>query len=725
MDNPIISMFSSVKTTTGESIELYEFLDGIRKGRWQDLVLAIRATNDDDKKAQLKKKLPAVTVSGYFDKRAAKDIRHHSGFIAMDIDNVTNPEEVKDVLRTDAYCYSAFTSVSGKGVCAIFRIDGSRHEDAFRGLDEYLYSNYGLICDKHCVDVSRLRIVSFDPYMHINENARIFKKYPPKPRARKQPPKVVFVDSDFARIVNELYSRGINICEEYGEWLRVCYAIVSEYGDSNEGRTYFDLLSRLSSKYNENDCMRQYDVCLRHHSDQKQKVSTINYIYWQAKNNGIDIYSERTKEIIRAASAQHKNGISAVDIAIGLKKHQDIPEAESMPIIEQVVNNGVEYQSENIIDDIWSFLQQYNLRKNLVTRNVEINGKPIDDSDINTIFIDCKALYDKATKDLVCSIIFSNKVEQYNPIREYFEANHVVDTSYPNLTRLLDSVVTDTPNYRKWITKWLVSIVASSYGTYSPLVLVFSGRKQGTGKTHFFRYLLPKQLRYLFAESKMDNGKDDEILMTKKLIILDDEYGGKSKREEKKLKEITAKEFINVREPYGRVSVDLRRLAVFCGTTNEDQILSDFTGNRRVMPINVLDIDHKSYNDCDKVQLWYELYHLYKSGYDFTVLRDEIKELNESTEAFTMSTPEEDLVAAKLRPGTTGIGEWMNITQIINYLTYDNNQRLSNTRVGMVLTKSGYEKKRMWMNGNTVTAFFVDKISNDRDVPPAPESYPF
>ena len=130
------------------------------------------------------------------------------------------------------------------------------------------------------------------------------------------------------------------------------------------------------------------------------------------------------------------------------------------------------------------------LRKNLITRNVEINGKPIDDSDINTIFIDCKSLYDKATKDLVCSIIFSNKVEQYNPIREYFEANHVVDTSYPNLTRLLDSVVTDTPNHRKWITKWLVSIVASSYGTYSPLVLVFSGRKQGTGKTHFFRYLV-------------------------------------------------------------------------------------------------------------------------------------------------------------------------------------------------------------------------------------------
>ena len=146
-----------------------------------------------------------------------------------------------------------------------------------------IYSNYGTDMTSIALTYPGFRIVSFDPYMHINENARIFKKYPPKPRSRKQPPKVVFVDSDFARIVNELYSRGINICEEYGEWLRVCYAIVSEYGDSNEGRTYFDMLSRLSSKYNEKDCMRQYDVCLRHHSDQKQKVSTINYIYWQGE----------------------------------------------------------------------------------------------------------------------------------------------------------------------------------------------------------------------------------------------------------------------------------------------------------------------------------------------------------------------------------------------------------------------------------------------------------
>ena len=113
--------------------------------------------------------------------------------------------------------------------------------------------------------------------------------------------------------------------------------------------------------------------------------------------------------------------------------------------------------------------------------------------------------------------------------------------NWPNVRKLMSSVITNQEHAEYFILTWLLSVVASAYGNKSELVLVFCGEKQGTGKTHWFRYLLPKKIRYLYAESKMDAGKDDEILMTKKIIILDDEYGGKSKREEKRLKEITSK----------------------------------------------------------------------------------------------------------------------------------------------------------------------------------------
>src|SRR5690606_8591490 len=119
--------------------------------------------------------------------------------------------------------------------------------------------------------------------------------------------------------------------------------------------------------------------------------------------------------------------------------------------------------------------------------------------------------------------------------------------------------------------------------------------KQGTGKTEFFRRLLPPELRQYYAESKLDAGKDDAILMTQKLIIMDDEMGGKSKKESKHLKELTSKQVFTLREPYGRMNVDLQRLAVLCGTTNDLEILNDLH-NRRQIPIEVYGIDHEAYN---------------------------------------------------------------------------------------------------------------------------------
>jgi hypothetical protein len=714
MDKILISHYANTYSKTAKDTPFTDFIAGIRDGQWQDHVLLVRTAKTEEEKKKLKIKSPLFRVSGSFSGQKDSDLRKHSGFIAIDLDGIENPNTVKKQIANDPYVYSAFISISGKGLCLLFRIDGSRHADAFDGLSKYLYETYQLISDPSCRNVSRARYISYDPHLLINEDAQVFKKYPPKPKTKKQPPKVVFVNTDFDQIVKSIYDRGLNICEDYGDWLRVCYAIVSEYGDSQTGRDHFDTLSRHSSKYNQKDCEKQYSACLKNHNSNRQKQSTINYIYWLAKQNGIETYSVETKDVIRAAASQHKNGVSKSDIAKGLQKFNQIAPEFSEPIIDQVIAHDIEHDSENIIEDIIHFLQPYELKKNLVTRNVELNGKAIDDTEINTLFIDCKSMFDKATKDLVCSVIFSNKIEQYNPLKSFFESvpkrNH---NNTPNLDKLVNCIKTDTENHGKWITKWLVSCVASAYGNYSPLVLVLSGERQGTGKTHFFRYLLPKELRYFFGESKMDNGKDDEILMTKKLIILDDEYGGKSKREEKKLKEITAKEFINVREPYGRVSVDLRRLAVFAGTSNDTQIISDPTGNRRILPIHVLDIDQEMYNDCDKTELWHELYALYQSGYDYTILREDIKQLNESTDMFNASTPEEELLSVKLKPASSEFaGEWMTVTEIIKHLTIDTKYVFSNVRMGLILNKFGYNKKRMKKNGSVITAYHVEKISD-------------
>lgn len=715
----LISAYNNVTDKTDKDTGLDDFLTGIKGGKWQDRVLHVRTLQDHKERATAKQKCPLVRVSGSFSGQSDKDLRRHSGFIAIDLDSIENPNSVKELLANDRYVYAAFISISGTGLCLLFRIDGTRHLDSFEGISAYLYESYQLITDQTGKNVSRARFVSYDPYMVLNTDALLFKKYLTKKKAvpRNQ---IAFVKSDFEEIVTQLYNRGVNICEDYSEWVSCAYALISEFGEL--GLPYFHTLSSLSGKYAESDCDKQYENCLRNHrTGTKLKTATIGSIYFYAKQAGISIYSATTKQIIRATTQQVKAGGSVQSVSEYLEKFEALPSTHTIPVIEQVISKGVTYESENIIEDIVTYLVPYKLRKNVITRNVEMNGRQIDDSDINSIYIDLRSLNDKITKDLVCSVIFSNRIEQFNPIREFLsESTYDLSEGTPNLDMLLDGITTTTPNYKTWVTKWLVSLIASADGNYSPLTLVFAGEKQGTGKTHWFRYLLPKRIRFLYAESDMDAGKDDEILMTKKWIILDDEYGGKSKREYTKQKKVTSKEWVNVREPYGRVYVDLRRLSMFAGTSNDLQIIFDPTGNRRVLVVHITEeLDRTLYNHCDKTWLFHELNALYKSGYDYTVLRSEIKQLNDNTEEFKQSSHEEELVSTKLTHGSVQSGEWLTITEIIQYLISDTKiTSMSNTKIGMILTNLNFVREKKWNAEvrNSSVKFFIRKISRTGDL---------
>ncbi|MBK7345809.1 MAG: hypothetical protein IPI98_02545 [Chitinophagaceae bacterium] len=168
---------------------------------------------------------------------------------------------------------------------------------------------------------------------------------------------------------------------------------------------------------------------------------------------------------------------------------------------------------------------------------------------------------------------------------------------------------------RKFVRKWIVSIISSMHKVHSPLLLALARFSKGTGKTEFFRRLL--QTSYLdITQSKLDKEKDDELLMCENIIIMDDELGGKSKSDAQKLKNITSKEYFYLRRPYGDHNERILRVAVLCGTSNYINVVNDTTGNRRILPIKVLDIDKDLFNGIDKRKLFNEAYQLYKSGFD-------------------------------------------------------------------------------------------------------------
>jgi hypothetical protein len=702
----LISSFRNIKDKSPQDMGLDDFISGVRTGIWQDAVLRIRTIADKKSRQTEKEKCPNVRISGSFTSYSDKDLRKHSGYIAIDLDDTTqSPEVVKEMVANDPYVSAAFTSISGNGVCLLFKIDPTRHLDSFEGLAAYLYESYGLIVDQSGKNVSRARYVSFDPHLIENPSASLFKKYLPKKKAAPVN-KVVFVQSDFDEIITQLYSKGVNLTETYHEWVSIAYSLISQYAEG--GLEYFHTLSSLSSKYDHGATGRQYSNCLKSHATGgRASIATIATIYHHAKQAGVDIYSTRTKEIIRATVSQSKAGVKAPEIANYLEKFQEISAAEALPIVTSIISNNVTQAEGNIIDDIQGYLGQYALQRNTITRNLETNNRLVDDTEINSIYCDLKSIDKEISKDLVLSVMYSNRTQSYNPILKWYSENKETARG-GQLDALCRSIITDTQHHEIFITKWLVSIIASIHGYHSPLALVLTGgiRK---GKTQFFRRLLPRALKQLYSEQKIRDDKDAFILMTKKLICMNDEWDGMSKAEDTFFKSLMDKDLFSIREPYGRISVDLKRLAVVCGTSNTKEIILDPDNNRRIIPVDVNSIDFALYNSVDKGALFLELWDMYLAGYDYEMSFDDIQKLLESSECHNIISSEAELLHANFtKPASTMFAKQLTNSEILAFLKKETGAVLSPKRLGAVLKNSGFEQARVKKNGQVQRIYYVE-----------------
>lgn len=234
-----ISIYDNIHQNKGnKTVPLDLFLTDVKEGRWQDQVLKVRTIQDHDTRQNEKKKLPYVTISGYFGKeRAAAQLSKHTGFIGMDIDNIGNElNGTKVLLSKDPYVYSIFMSVSGTGLCVIFKIDPEKHLEAFLGIADYLLKNYQIVVDPSGKDVSRARFVSYDPDLYINDDAPTFKKYLPKQKKRKIV-STIFVKSEFDNVVNEMVKNNVSCVDDYRDWLAIGFGLADHFGEG--GRSYF------------------------------------------------------------------------------------------------------------------------------------------------------------------------------------------------------------------------------------------------------------------------------------------------------------------------------------------------------------------------------------------------------------------------------------------------------------------------------------------------------
>ena len=263
----------------------------------------------------------------------------------------------------------------------------------------------------------------------------------------------------------------------------------------------------------------------------------------------------------------------------------------------------------------------YDLRKNVMRGVAEYRirtGHGFGFRDLttearNSITINALSQGIKCWDKDIMRYVNSNDIPLYYPMDDFLEHLPKWDGKdrVEALAKRIKTSYTDWP-YLFHI--WMRSMVAMWQGkgqlTGNALVPLLIGR-QGCGKTSFCRILLPWDLQEYYNDRiNFKNEHDLNLGLTSFALINLDEFDKITQRQQIVLKYLVSTSDLKYRPPYGTAYSSHRRYASFIGTTNEPMPLTDPTGNRRFICVNVEgDIDFKTPVDYEQLyaQLKYEV----------------------------------------------------------------------------------------------------------------------
>ena len=274
---------------------------------------------------------------------------------------------------------------------------------------------------------------------------------------------------------------------------------------------------------------------------------------------------------------------------------------------------------------------------------------PVDTRTLNSIALDAIGAgigcWDKDVK----RYIESGNVPAYHPLELYFKNLPQWDGK-DRITELARRV-SDKEIWIKGFHRWLLACTAqwTDFGrddrranSVAPILI---STRQGMGKSTFCRMLLPKPLQEYFTESfDLTNASSAENKLASYGLINLDEFDRLPATRMPQLKNLMQMESLRIRRAYRRNAEPLPRIASFIGTSNRTDLLTDLTGSRRFICVEV-----NKPIDCttpiDHNQLYAQLLHELAQGERCWFSKEEEAEIQESNKAFYRTTPAEELIS--------------------------------------------------------------------------------
>ena len=276
-----------------------------------------------------------------------------------------------------------------------------------------------------------------------------------------------------------------------------------------------------------------------------------------------------------------------------------IPEAKSDPTDKK--EKGMKGSKENIEKMMKYLNEKYDLRYNMVMKYTEYVPKDKE-------WIGFQAVEPRVQKSLTLEVqlaginvsikdvrnfLESNFIKNYNPVEEF------LFTCYDNwdgkdyIRALARTVPTNNPHWEDWFYTWFLAMVEQwhnrtgrQYGnSVAPLLI----SKQGYNKSTFCRRLIPPQLQWGYTDNLILSEKRQVLqAMSQCLLINLDEFNQISaKVQQGFLKNLIQLPNVKYKPPYGSHVQEFPRTASFIATSNMDDILTDPSGNRRFIGIEL------------------------------------------------------------------------------------------------------------------------------------------
>ena len=257
--------------------------------------------------------------------------------------------------------------------------------------------------------------------------------------------------------------------------------------------------------------------------------------------------------------------------------------------------------SDNIMSMIGFLCKKYDFRYNSVMKCTEYRPKekdywgyqPVDARVQKRMTLEVQLANIRVSIKDVRNYLESDLLSTYNPVENFLFKCEGKWDGKDHIRALARTVPTDNPYWEDWFYTWFLAMVDQwrtySHRKYGNSVAPLLISKQGYNKSTFCRSLVPPELQWGYNDNLVLSEKRQVLqAMCQSLVINLDEFNQISPQVQQGfLKNIIQLPSVKIKPPYGSHVQEFPRMASFIATSNMEDILSDPSGNRRFLGVEL------------------------------------------------------------------------------------------------------------------------------------------